>query len=152
MHRSVWNRSNIFADIWRGTPRSLQATSRGGGKREPPPMRFDARTSILARVSTGRASRLRLHPSREEESLLRSRDPRRRDHYKFASWITFSAQLRHGVRRDIIFAQPRWYEKSNTFARSWKKPFARQRQTSERLASQFHMRRRALPCNLFSSN
>ena len=109
-------------------------TSRGGGEWEPH-MLFVACTSILARASTGRASRIRLHPSREEEILLHSRDAGRRHHYQFEIWIAFSAQLRHGVRWDTIFAEPRRHEKYNSLARSWKKPFARQRQTQERLAA-----------------
>ena len=91
-------------------------TSRGGGEWEPHIMLFVACTSILARASTGRASRICLHPSREEEILLRSRDAGRRHHYQFEIWIAFSAQLRHGVRWDTIFAEPRRHEKYNSLA------------------------------------
>ena len=61
--------------------------------------------------------------------LLRPRHARRCDHYKFAIRIAFFAQLRNGIRWNIIFAQPRRYEKYHSFARMWKKSFARQRQT-----------------------
>lgn len=96
-------------------------------ERAPPQKRFEARASILARVSAGCASRLRVHPSREEEILLRPWDARRRCHDKFAIRITFLAQLRHGVRWYFIFAEPRRHEKYDSFAGSRKKPLARQR-------------------------